>query len=274
MDTAALGWPHFPHGALVNVFDARRVDHVTSVRQLAASFPAHTWISHGSAAVVHELPLYRDPAKIGVTRTRGAGIVTSDVHVRCAGLLSSEVTVVDSIPVTSLARTVVDLARSLPFLEALVVVDAALRRGVTRGQLGAVLRHQWNWPRVRHAAVAVHYGDARSESVLESFVRGRIIQLHLPIPQLQMNVFGEHGWVARSDFGWEQFRTVGEADGRIKYLDDELWAEKTRQEDIEDADYEVIRWTWRRAHDPDQEFRRRLLRKFDRGLRLVRLRSA
>lgn len=67
---------------------------------------------------------------------------------------------------------------------------------------------------------------------------------------------------------------MGEADGRVKYLQDELWEEKQRQEDIEDSDYEVIRWTWRRAHDPDAEFRRRLLRKLDRGLRLARLRSA
>ena len=43
---------------------------------------------------------------------------------------------------------------------------------------------------------------------------------------------------------------------------------------VEDADYEVIRWIWRTAHAPDEEFARRLLRKLDRGLALKRLRQA
>ena len=112
----------------------------------------------------------------------------------------------------------------------------------------------------------VRQADARAESALESFTRSRFISLSLPMPQLQRNVVGASGWVARSDFLWDKFGVVGEADGKVKYLADELWAEKQRQDDVEDAGYEVIRWIWRTAHAPDKEFVERLLRKFGRGL--------
>ena len=85
---------------------------------------------------------------------------------------------------------------------------------------------------------------------------------------------GASGWVARSDFLWEAYRVVGEADGKVKYLQDELWAEKQRQDDIEDADYEVIRWIWRTAHASDAEFTARLMRKLERGLRFRMFRAS
>jgi hypothetical protein len=88
---------------------------------------------------------------------------------------------------------------------------------------------------VRHAMPVIRWADGRSESALESWTRGRFI-----------------------------VRTS---------CSDELWAEKQRQDDIEDAGYEVIRWIWRTAHAPDEEFARRLLRKLDRGLRLKQLRD-
>ena len=137
-----------------------------------------------------------------------------------------------------------------------------------------VLRHQWTWPRVRHAMPVVRHADGRAESALESWTRGRFVTLRLPTPQLQRNVVGYSGWVARSDFLWEEYRVVGEADGKVKYLQDELWAEKQRQDDVEDADYEVIRWNWRTAHASDDDFTRRLLRKFQRGLWLQQFRAS
>jgi hypothetical protein len=119
----------------------------------------------------------------------------------------------------------------------------------------------------------VRDADARSESALESFTRSRFITLRLPMPDLQQNIFGEHGWVARSDFLWKKYGVAGEADGKVKYLTEELWAEKQRQDDIEEV-HLVIRWIWRTAHAPDGDFSRRLLNKLDLGLDLKRLREA
>jgi hypothetical protein len=258
----------------VTDYQARKSEHLHRVADLARQLPADAVISHESAALVLGLPTYDVPAAVRVTRLRGRSVRTSDVHVFRADLRPWDRTVVCDIPVTSPARTAIDLGRRLPFGQALVTADAALRAGVSRRQLQDVLRHQWTWPRVRHAMPVMRWADGLSESALESWTRSRFITLRLPIPKLQCNIFGEHGWVARVDFLFDEYDVAGEADGRVKYLADELWAEKQRQDDVEDAGKEVIRWIWRTAHAPDEEFSRRLLRKLDRGLMLKRLREA
>ena len=270
----ALGGRPGAHSARVLDHGARRAAHLARVVDLAQTLPADAVISHESAALVHGLPTYDVPAAVRVTHPSGRAMRTSDLHVHRASLRPQDRRIVDGIPVTSPARTVVDLGRWLPFGAALVTADAALRAGTARGQLQDVLRHQWTWPRVRRAMPVVRFADGRSESALESFVRSRFITLHLPLPKLQRNVFGEHGWVARVDFLFTAYGVAGEADGKVKYLGEELWTEKQRQDASEDAGIEVIRWIWRTAHAPDEEFARRLLRKLDRGLMLRRLREA
>jgi hypothetical protein len=230
--------------------------------------PADAVLSHEAAALLHGFPLYRVPTRLTVTRSRGRAAGTCDLKVLRAQLRPRDVTAVAGVPVTSPARTVVDLGRSLPFREALVVADGALRAGARRQDLHDVLRHQCNWPRVPKAMRVVRHGDGRAESALESVTRSRFVELSLPMPELQVDIFGRFGWVARVDFWWEFARTVGEADGRVKYVADELWAEKVRQDDIEDAGNQVIRWRWATAHAPDEEFAGRLRRAFSRGVLL------
>jgi hypothetical protein len=252
----------------VNEFEARRLEHLDRVLRLAETLPADAVISHESAAVVLGYPVYSLPAAVKVTRTRGRGVRTSDVHVHIAPLRSDDMATIDAVRVTSGARTVVDIARRVPFRQGLVVADGAVRRRVTRKQLNAVLRHQWTWPGVRHAIIAARHANGLSETALESVVRSRFIELGLPRPELQVNIYGAPGWIARVDFDWTAYNAVGEADGRVKYLEDELWLEKVRQDALEDTGREVMRWTWRAAHAPDEEFAARVWRKLRRGLYL------
>ncbi|HET6910386.1 MAG TPA: hypothetical protein VFH54_13675 [Mycobacteriales bacterium] len=251
-------------------FEARRSAYLERILQLAQGLPVDAVISDEAAAVVRRWPVYRLPAPVMVTRTRGRAMRTSDVYVRIAGLRPWDRTVVDGIPCTSAARTVVDLGRRLPFREALVVADAALRSGVERNGISDVLRHQYNWPGIFPAKAVVRHADARSESALESVVRSRFLELRLPTPELQVNIYNGPSWIARVDFDLKAYNTVGEADGRGKYLqsDDELWAEKQRQDAIEETGREVIRWNWRTAHAPDRVFAERVWRKLRRGLYL------
>ena len=61
--------------------------------------------------------------------------------------------------------------------------------------------------------------DPRSESVGESFSRVRCHELGLPVPDPQFDVFDDLDlFVARTDFGWPELRTLGEFDGMSKYL--------------------------------------------------------
>lgn len=84
-------------------------------------------VSHGSAALLHGLPLYRLPMrKVHVIRrppTSGGG--SARVHLHVAQLPAEETTVVQGVVLTDVTRTVVDVARSAPFESAVVLADAA-----------------------------------------------------------------------------------------------------------------------------------------------------
>jgi hypothetical protein len=229
-------------------------------------------VSHEAAAIAHGLPTYRVPAKVRLTRAAGSRRNTGRTDVSVAALPTGHVVLIGGVPATSLARTVVDIARTRPFLEALVTADAALRHGLSRQHLHRVLAVMEHWPGVRAAAEVVRWADRRSESPCESVVRGRFVHLGLPLPEPQV-------WIPvgrqsrRVDFLWDVVGLIGEADGRVKYAGEDgkqaLWEEKQRRDDLEE-ERTVIRWTWRQAHAGDDEFRARFARAWERAARLGR----
>jgi hypothetical protein len=213
-------------------------------------------VSHGSAAVLHGLPVWT-PAivKVHVTCSRsGQGKRRGVVHVHGAPLPAADLTVVDGVLVTSVARTVLDLGRTRPMEQAVAAGDAALRAGLSPAALGLGLLAMERWPGVRAARRTVGFLDAGSESVGESVSRVRMLLDGIPIPQLQQEILGPDGRViARVDFLWRKQRLVGEFDGRVKYgrlvkpgqsAEDVLFDEKVREDLIRAEDHGVVRWTW------------------------------
>ena len=162
-------------------------------------------------------------------------------HVRAVQLPGSHVTVLNGIAVTSPARTVIDLARRMPFRHAVVTADSALRKGlVTRLALESVLADCAGWPGIVAARFAVAFADERSESALESLSRAVMHEHGLPPPELQVRI-----GPFRVDFEWDG--VVGEADGAKKYDGSEpqaLLREKRRQERLEQMGLTVVRWDW------------------------------
>jgi hypothetical protein len=67
-------------------------------------------------------------------------------------------------PVTSLVRTVLDLARTLPMTQAVAAGDRALALGLTGEKLHAGLLAMERWPGIRAARRVVEFLDVRSES--------------------------------------------------------------------------------------------------------------
>lgn len=179
-------------------------------------------------------------------------------------------------PVTSPARTVVDLARTLPSLDAVVVADSALRQHlVTPPELDDVLAECRGWRGVRRASQVLPFADPHAESALESVSRVAMHRHGLPMPRTQA-VIGR----ARVDFLWEQYGVIGEADGLGKYLSDGrrsttdiVRAEKRREERLFDLGYEVVRWGWDEAMNSDR-LAARLRAAFGRGLQRQRGRAA
>jgi hypothetical protein len=166
------------------------------------------------------------------------------------------------------ARTVVDLARSLPAVAALVTADDALRqRLVRRADLERVVADCPAWPGIRPAASVVSFADGRSESPLESVCRLTFARHRLPPPVPQGLVMDDRdGWWTRVDFFWSALGTVVEADTVHEYADlDALRQEKLRQERIEDLGYVVVRVTWSQVTRQPAATVARIRRAFIRG---------
>ena len=250
-------------------YAAARRAHLLTARRALRRHAGSCALSDETAAIALRLPTYRMPAKVQLTRAGGSRRTAGRTDVAVADLPTDQVVLIHGVAVTSPARTVVDIARKRPFLEALVTADAALRRGISRGQLEAVLATMPRWPGTVAAAEVVRWADGRSESPCESVTRARFILLKLPVPELQVRLRVDGG--RRVDFLWEQVGLVGEADGRVKYQGDDalqvLWDEKQRRDAIEE-ERTVIRWTWRQAHAPDDEFRARFVGAWRRAARL------
>jgi hypothetical protein len=205
----------------------------------------------GSAALLHGVArLGQPPQRVRLYRERGGPWRDDQVAVLVCGLPQEHVTTVHGTPATTLARTVVDLGRWVSFRSAVVSADSALRLGCPDGELEAVLSRCKRWPGSRKARRAVEFADARAESPLESISRVAFHEMGLPAPELQVTLvydeFGKPRIIV--DFFWKEFGVVGEADGLLKYDDEEerrsLREEKLRQEEIEALGYIVVRWTW------------------------------
>ena len=141
------------------------------------------------------------------------------------------------------ARTAVDLTRALRLEGAVVALDSAARQfGCLLSELEDAAALQRGWPRSTRTTKALALADDRSESVLESLGRLSLRHTSLPRPFCQ-------AWIGvdfpewRVDFLIREVRVVGEADGRVKYTEPGLlWAEKKRQESIEDMGFAVVRY--------------------------------
>ncbi len=220
-------------------------------------------ISHTSAAAVHDLPVWREHLdRVHLTRDRrGGGCTRRWVQVHGAPLDATEIVEVAGRPVTSLARTVVDLGCTLPLVPAVAAGDAALTR-ISRGEIMAVLEAQAGRTGIGRARRMATLLDARSESAGESYSRVVFHENRLPAPELQYQVLTPTGnFVARSDFGWPEFGVLGEFDGRAKYgrmlrrpgqtAEDVLIEEKRREDRLRALGWIVIRWMWSDLIHPD-----------------------
>lgn len=219
-----------------------------------------------TAALVHGLPLLGPrPDRLHLAERKP---VRPRHHGASTTLVPEEVVLVRGVPVTSLARTAVDVARHRGCTAGVVIADAVLARDVPRDVLEAVLLRSTRWPGARAARQAVAFADGRSESALESVGRVGFAEQGLPAPELQVVLWDDDGPFARVDHYWKKHRTVAEADGAVKYRTAaDLFEEKRREDRIRDLGEEVVRYTWDEALRRPQVLAARLWRAFERSLR-------
>lgn len=169
--------------------DEAAARHLLLVHAAVAALGPGAVVSHASAAVVHGLPVWGlplDVVQVTRARRRSGGRRGARVHVHSAPLDPDEIVVVGGIAVTSVARTLVDLARQAPFEQAVVTADGALHRHlVDRPTLDAALSRRPRWPGLPAARRSLAFSDARSPNPGESRSRVAIARAGLPPPVLQ-----------------------------------------------------------------------------------------
>ena len=214
-----------------------------------------------TAALVHDLPLLGRPSlRVHLIERKQ----DRPHHHGCSVTLGSDEVVLVDVPVTALARTAFDVARSRGHLAGVLIVDAVLARGVRREDI--VVAGRQGWPGAEAARTAAAFADGRSESALESLGRVRFTEQGLPPPSLQVLIADEDGPFARVDQCWEEHRTIAEADGALKYATAaDLFAEKRREDRLRDAGWEVVRYTWDDALRRPDALATRVRRAFERS---------
>jgi hypothetical protein len=178
----------------------------------------------------------------------------------------------DKVPVTTPARTVVDLARTMPFKAGVVTADSALYRGLTaKADLLSAIDVMARWPGVDKARAIVDFADGRAESAFESVARVAFDNWGLPPPELQVFVGGDGEVIARVDFYWREHATIAEADGALKYEDPDRAREQLeRDARLRAAGFEVVHFTWRDLHTNPSMVMARIIGAFHRQAALGR----
>lgn len=134
-------------------------------------------------------------------------------------------------------QAAVDLARTLPRLDVLPVLDAALAAGAcTPDSLADELARHVGMPGVRQARALVPLARTGADSPQESRLRLHCHDAGLPAPTLQLPVPDRHGRPHRwLDLGWEEEQVGLEYDGEQAHGDDRRHRDRRRHDVLEDA---------------------------------------
>lgn len=233
---------------------------VLATGRLPSSVVSHHWAARLHGMTVFRESSWRDYGKPGaepaaekvaltvpppaLTRRRSA----DDVAVHVAALPGKHVErMFFGVPVTTGARTVVDIARTATFREAVVTADSALRtRSATRSAIQRVIQDCKGWPGVEQAREVAEFATNLSESVLESCARVTFRDFELPAPELQVGIVDQRGTlIARADFCWPDFGTIAESDGMLKYqAEDDMRRHLKRDSALQAVGWDVIHFTW------------------------------
>jgi hypothetical protein len=241
-----------------------RERYLLHVRAVAESRRSRPVVSHWSAAAIHNLPIlgrWPDAVHLTIGPTSG-GRSRGGVVKHSAALENCDVIEINGMWVTSIARTVIDMAAALPFLGAVMIVDRALlvdRFGriqpmTDRVSLEACWESMGSFRGFARAKSAIDFGEHQAESPLESVSRVSMRVIGCPRPILQAPHSDAEGHIGETDFYWPEFNAVGEADGKSKYIDPALRGGRSAEEVVVDEKWRedrlralpraVARWGW------------------------------
>ncbi|WP_104196964.1 hypothetical protein [Cryobacterium sp. M15] len=229
-------------------------------------------LSHHSAAAMHGLPLIGAwPVTVHALVPDAHGGSSHRLVTTHRAVADPNATLIAGVAVTSLARTLVDIAAGCSFLTGVTMIDHVLHQESRRVVPGAgnpgvpaitkaVLFAELDAVRPRTgcqaAERAITFADELSANAGESLSRVRFEELKFQIPELQVqfDVAGRSYFV---DYFWRGVRKIGEFDGHTKYTRAAVMngkdvvgvvlAEKDRESVLRPFVTSFNRWGWNLA---------------------------
>jgi hypothetical protein len=141
------------------------------------------------------------PSSSGISRLAG-------IFVRRSEVVASERVTRHGQPTTSVVRTLADLGRHLPLVEAVAALDMALHVHL----LKSTALHSWacahpGYPGIARLRLAIELADPATESVMETRLRLLLVMARLPRPLAQVRLYDEGGdFLGRPDFYYPHHR--------------------------------------------------------------------
>jgi very-short-patch-repair endonuclease len=213
-----------------------------------------TWISHRAAGAIWALegvpPGWVELTTVRNLRTPARGVV---VH-RVKHMPPCDVTTRGIVPLTNVARTLIDLCGVVSADGVEAALDHSLRSGLTSlarltqrlGELGGKGRPGSG---IIRQLLAERRGHAPTESIVEARLSSVLRAAGLPTPTRQLVIGDEDRFVARVDFAYPEARVIIEVDGYRYHSGRSAW-----QRDIERNNallglgWSVLHVTWEQIH--------------------------
>jgi hypothetical protein len=224
---------------------------------LSAGPPAMA--SHLAAAALHGIPGFgRGVPEISIPR--GVDHRATDVRIhtstdldRCTRVL------VDGIPTTDLARTLLDVGRFVGDRRLLRAIEWGRReQRVDWSQLISTLaRHARKGRpgirRLRRVILANAHRDEITDSDFELLALAVFAEHDLPVPVLHYRVLDDGRFVAEVDLAYPELRIAIELDGAVHLQADVRERDLPRQNDLVLLGWTVLRFSWHRfVEHPEQ----------------------
>jgi hypothetical protein len=181
---------------------------------------------------------------VEVTLPPACGIaVRAHLVVRRAELATGDVVMQKGLPATSALRTLADLGRRPPLVEAVATLDSALNKALLDlGELRAWADDHAAYRGIKLLRQAVDLAEPATESVMETRLRLVLVLAGLPRPEAQVSLFdAAGGFLGRPDLYYRSQRLGLEYDGATHR--DSLVADNRRQNRLLHAGYRLLRFT-------------------------------
>jgi predicted transcriptional regulator of viral defense system len=208
-------------------------------------------LSHRSAAALHGIRQdNRAKTDVSVSSASARSRPTIDVHTSVT-LKAADITTVDAIPCTTVARTLVDLG------------DVVSRRAVERAVGQAEVLRVFDGRAVNDALARAgrRQGAGTLRAVLESYkeptltetgIEERFLALcrkaTLPSPAVNAWITTSDGVSYKADFLWRSHKLIAETDGRDVHTTRKAFEhDRLRDQRLTLSGFTVVRFTWRQV---------------------------